>query len=345
MKQYLFILLALLWAAPSLAGVIEGRVVHDDEPVAGLVVNAYRDLDFSAKPVMASAPTDAEGLYRLELPAGRYALYAVDPLRKLFAFCGRNPVLVAGDETWAGLQAVTVTEPVSSGYDEEYAGAIEGRILSDGKPLAGALVYLYLGVEDGLKGQGYRMSVPTDGDGYFAFDNLLASRYFIAVRKRQDGGRVGPVLVGDYLGIYPGNPLTLQAGEALQLTIETVRKVRPERASETFAGNDGPTLRGEIVDSSGRPVAGVHLFAYTERVIGHKRPAALSAPTGDDGRFEIALPEDGVYYIGARQFYGDSPAPGELFGMYEQSADHGLKVERKQKIERLKIVVEPITLN
>jgi hypothetical protein len=100
-----------------------------------------------------------------------------------------------------------------------------------------------------------------------------------------------------------------------------------------------------IVDEQGRPVAGMHLFAYTDRVIGHKRPAALSPPTSQDGRFELQLPSDGLYFVGARQLYGDSPAPDEMFGMYEESADHGLKVESTQPIEELRIVVAPITLN
>lgn len=260
-------------------------------------------------------------------------------------FCGRNPVGVGKEKAWAGLQGVTVTSPVMSSYDEPYSGAIEGRVLFAGKPLPGAYVYLYHSVEDDLKGQGYRMSAPTDADGYFAFDGLTASTYFISARKRQDGGRVGPVRADDYFGVYPENPLLVRSGTSLQIAIETVRKLKEEQASETFTGLAGPILKGEIVDTLGRPVAGMHLFAYTERVIGHKRPAALSSPTLVDGRFELRLPESGEYYIGARQFYGDSPAPGEMFGMYDESADHGLLVEMEQPIKELRIVVEPITLN
>ncbi len=345
MKLFLLIVSFLLAVAPAMAGVIEGRVVHGDDPVIGIEVKVYSDLDFSTEPITFAAPTDSDGLFRIELPAGRYALFASAPERKLFAFCGRNPVSVADATVWAGLQAVTVAEPLASPYDEPYSGAIEGRVLFAGKPLAGAYVYLYHGVEDDLKGQGYRLSMPTDADGFFAFDDLAASSYFVTARKRLAGGRVGPVLEGDYLGVYPGNPLLLRSGQTLQIQLETVRKVKTERASETFAIVDGPVLRGEIVDTAGRPVAGLHLFAYTERVIGHKRPAALSAPTAADGRFELSLPQAGVYFIGARQLYGDSPAPGELFGMYEDSADHGLKVELDQLLDELRIIVEPITLN
>lgn len=345
MRRSLLLLLFLSSAFPAMAGLIEGRVVQGDDPVAGVTVNAYQSLDFSAQPVAVSAPTDVDGGYRLELPVGRYALFASDPQQQLFAFCGRNPVGVDKETTWAGLQAVAVTQPVVGAYDDPYRGSIEGQVLFAGKPLAGAYVYLYIGIEDDLKGQGYRLSMPTDADGFFAFDDLTASNYFIVARKRQNEERVGPVLADDFLGIYPGNPLRVGSGQSLQLQIETVRKLKAERSSETITGLSGPILRGEIVDAEGQPVAGMHLFAYTERVIGHKRPAALSAPTMADGRFELSLPDIGTYYIGARQLYGDSPAPGELFGMYEESADHGLVVESEQPVEKLRIVVEPITLN
>ena len=99
MKFFLTILFALLWIAPASAGVIEGRVVLGDDPVVGVEVHAYPTLDFSLEPVAVSALTDAEGMYRIELPAGRYALFAEDSVRKIFAFCGRNPVGVA-DEIW-----------------------------------------------------------------------------------------------------------------------------------------------------------------------------------------------------------------------------------------------------
>ena len=345
MKYSLLVIFVLLSVVPAMAGVIEGRVIRADEPVVGIEVKAYLTLDFSAEPVAVAAPTDAEGLYRLELPVGSYALYAASAERKLFAFCGRNPVSVADATVWAGLQAVTVTEPTVKSYDEPYSGAIEGEVLFAGKPLVGAYVYLYHGVEDALKGQGYRLSMPTNADGFFAFDDLAASSYFIAARKRQDGGRVGPVLAGDFLGVFPGNPLLLRSGQILQIRLETVRKVKAEQSSETFASMEGPVLRGVIVDANGQPVAGLHMFAYTERVIGHKRPAALSSPTLADGRFELILPKAGLYFIGARQLYGDSPSPGELFGMYEESSDHGLKVGQDQLLDELKIVVEPITLN
>ncbi|NIO40189.1 MAG: hypothetical protein GTO41_08335 [Burkholderiales bacterium] len=103
-------------------------------------------------------------------------------------------------------------------------------------------------------------------------------------------------------------------------------------------------ITGTVVDKSGAGVAGVHVFAYVDRVIGHQRPAAISTPTRANGRFVVNLPAPGTYYVGARQEYGDSPAPGELFGMFDESADHGLTLEKGEQRDDVLIVVEPMEI-
>ncbi|MHB8708200.1 MAG: carboxypeptidase-like regulatory domain-containing protein [Desulfuromonadales bacterium] len=346
MKKLLISILLFALPLPLAAGVIEGRVVRDDQPVAGVTVQAFAGFDFTVAPVAVAAPSTEDGSFRLEVPPGSYALFGWSADRTLFAFCGRSPVTVAADgkALWAGLQAVPVTPPQRAAYADPYSAAIEGRVLLAGKPMAEAHVYLYLDPDEDLKGQGYRMSAPTDADGYFAFDGLPESHYFIAVRKRQDGQKVGPVREGDLYGIYPGNPLMAHAGTTAGITMHLAAKLKDAVEAETFGRGGGPELRGTVIDSSGRGVAGIHVFAYTDRVIGHQRPAALSTPTGPDGAFVVLLPAPGTYYVGARELYGDSPAPGELFGMFEESADHGLTVKAGEKPVELKIVVEPIRL-
>ena len=346
MKRLLIMLMLLALPLPVTAGGIEGRVVGDDQPVAGITVKAFAGLDFSAAPVAVAAPSADDGSFRLELPPGSYALFGWSADRARFAFCGRNPVTVdAGGKTvWAGLQAVPAEAPVMGPYDDPYGAAIEGRVLFAGKPLADAYVYLYLDSNEDLKGQGYRMSPPTAADGAFFFDSLPESSYFLVARKRQDGQKVGPVRERDLFGIYPGNPLAAHAGKSARVIIHLAAKAKDAAEVETFGRGGGPELRGIVTDPAGQGVAGVHVFAYTDRVIGHQRPAALSTPTNSDGVFVVHLPGPGTYYVGARQLYGDSPAPGELFGMFEGSADHGLTVNAGEKPVELKIVVEPIRL-
>ena len=345
MKRLLF-LLVLLVVVPGalLAATIEGRVVNGDDPLAGVVVAAYTTLDFSSEPVARSAPSDSDGIYRLDLPVGTYALFGWNADHSRFAFCGRNPVNLGEEAAWIGLQSVRVEQPTTTVYDDEYSAAIEGQVLHGGVPLAGANVYLYLDVGEDLKGQGYRLSLPTADDGYFRFDGLPESNYFLVARGRQNGQRVGPVQEGDQFGIYPGNPLTARSGQVQQVKLHSVTKLKEASESETFGRATGPVLSGVIVDPSGRAVAGVHAFAYVDRVIGHQRPAAISTPTAADGRFLVNFPEPGTYYLGAREAYGDSPAPGELFGMYEESADHGLTLGQGDRLENVRIVVEPVAI-
>jgi hypothetical protein len=339
---FLFLFLSLVCPAGE-AGVLEGRVVHGIDPVSGIKVSAYKSLDFTGEP-LGTAATDAEGLYRLELPAGLYALFARDDGRGLFAFCGRNPVAVAEGRSWAGLQAVKMTPPQVAPYDDEYSGAIEGRVLFEGEPVAEARVYLYLDADTDLKGQGYRLSPPTGAQGRFSFEGLPESSYFLVARKRAGGGRVGPVREGDLQGVFHANPLYVKAGHLQQISIPMVTKMQQESGSETFVRATGMAVKGRAVNAEGAPLAGVHAFAYPDRVIGHQRPASLSLPTGEDGRFTLFFTEPGIYYIGAREEYGDSPMPGELFGMYDETADHGLEVVEGKTLRDVRIMVEPIRL-
>lgn len=337
-------ILLLLFPVVLFAGTIEGRVVMVDREMPGVVVAAYKTLDYSAEPIARSKPSDSEGSFRLELPAGSYALFGWDANNTRFAFCGRNPVQLGEGTIWVGLQAVQVDSARTLVYDDEYSAAIEGQVLHNGLPVAGAYVYLYFDVAEALKGLGYRLSLPTGDDGYFRFDGLPESNYFLVARARQNGRRVGPVQEGDLLGIYSGNPLTARAGTVQQVKLRTVAKLKGAAESETFSSAHGPVLKGIVLDHEGRGVAGVHVFAYVDRVIGHQRPAAISSPTTNDGRFVVNLPEPGTYYVGAREAYGDSPAPEELFGMYEESADHGLTLKEGQILDNIRIVVEPIAL-
>lgn len=345
MKNLLLTFLLLMLANAAPAAWIEGRVVNDGEPHAGVVVGAWTTLDFNVPAVALAAPTADDGSFRLELPQGDYALFGWSADRSLFAFCGRNPVPLAGENVWAGLQVVAVDAPVTAAYDDPYSAAVEGRVLHQGQPLAGAYVSLYLDVADDLKGQGYRLSQPTGADGYFRFDGLPESSYFLVARARRSGERVGPVQEGDLFGVFSGNPLTAIAGSVQQVVLHAVAKQKDAAGSETFGRATGPVLRGTIVDHAGKGVAGIHVFAYVDRVIGHQRPAAISTPTGADGQFTVNLPAAGTYYVGAREAYGDSPAPGELFGMYEGSADHGMLLAEGETREGVRILVEPVSLD
>lgn len=344
MKLVLTIVLIFFYAFSALATQVEGRVVLGTEPLAGMQVRAYKDLDPSGTAVAESEMTGQDGLYKIQIPEGFFALYARSADGKYFAFCGRNPLRAQGDVLWAGLQAVEVHPEEQTAYDDEYTAALEGVVSIAGATVADAYVSLYLDAAEDLKGQGYRLSAPTGEDGTFMFDGLPESDYFLVVRKRRNGARVGPLSEGDALGVFAGNPISLKAGQLTRVMVPLVVR-QPNDQGENIPDRPGTiSLTGRVIDGTGQPRAGLHVFAYRDAVIGHQRPAALSPPTGVEGRFLLSFRDPGVYYVGARQFYGDSPAPGELFGLYEGSANHGLTVT-SGKNSPIEITVLPISID
>ena len=351
----LLLLLLLPLLVPTLASgaVVEGRVVmatvskgsettlNSSVPVSGISICAFTTFS-DLKPVGCSAPSNREGNYSLMLPTGIYHLSGFNVDSTLFAFSGKTSVAVTDSQpTWLGLQAVPVIANQIHEYDVDTSGGIGGKLYFDGKPLATAFLYLYHADDVSLRGQGYRISLPTEQDGSFQFDDLPADSYLLVARKRQSGSKVGPVVAGDYVAFVPNWLVTIADGEQIDLQLNAITKT--EDQSET-GGKNQPILQGIVTDEKGEPVKGVHIFAYRNRVIGHQQPTALSPTTKNDGTFRIILPDAGIFYIGAREYYGDSPEPGELFGLYEGSTDHGMKLGTGEKRTDIIIRVEPVKI-
>jgi hypothetical protein len=334
-----------LLTGPAWGARIEGRVVFGDSPLAAMQVFASADLNPQGNKLAGPVLTDEQGYFQLDVETENVAIYAFSADGRYFAFCGRNPLRVLPDQkNWAGLQAVAVAEPAISPYADEYSAALEGVVVNDGEPLADAYVSLYLDAGEDLKGQGYRISAPTATDGYFSFDGLPQSSYYLVARKRTNASRVGPLEEGDMLGIYAGNPLSLIAGQRVKIQLPVVERQPFNDRTSLLSRAGAGCLEGNIYDQQQRPQAGLHAFAYRNKVIGHQRPDAISAITGTDGGFELCFGSPGVYYLGARQAFGDSPAPGELFGLYEGNADHSFHVGQDRQ-ERIEIRVAPISLD
>ena len=97
-----------------------------------------------------------------------------------------------------------------------------------------------------------------------------------------------------------------------------------------------------VVDNAGAPVSGVYVFAYRNRGVGHGMPDFRTLPTRTDGTFALSLGEGGLFYVGAREHAGGSPQPGEWFGFYEESADHGITVPADRTVDRIRIPVRRV---
>jgi hypothetical protein len=305
---------------------------------------ALRGLDGHLK---AETVSDHEGVYRFpSLAPGSYRLEATaETPEPLGAVAGKNPLRLApGVTAWVGLQAVPREEPIYRPVTEpsEGFGRLAGTVRFRGQAVSGAVVYLYLDEDQELKGPGYRQSFPTGPDGVYEMDEVAEGEYFVAVRKRKTGELAGPVRLGDLYGVVLTNPVAVRSGEETVLPLHLVRKVRDDDPNLDLLALTETGIRGRVVDVGRRPVAGAYVFAYRNRIIGHGKPDFLTLPTGPDGTFSLPLGEGGLFYVGARERAGGSPAPGERFGLYEGTPDHGIVVPHGKILDEVDIAVREV---
>jgi hypothetical protein len=340
-------------AAP--VAVVSGKVTREGEGIAGARVFAYPGFEAFRErhAAAASEPSGGDGVYRLALPAGTYVLAAKRlegqgdaplPPGGLFAYHGSNPFTLApGSATEISFSlARKEREPVVAPGDEPGSGTLKGIATWQGRPLAGATVKLYLDAADDFRGIGYAAAPPTDESGAFRFDYLPESAYYVVARKRAAGPGAGPLAEGDWYGWFWGNPVAVRAGTEVAIDLELVSKGRDAGSADSRPRPSGTSISGRIVDAAGAAVPGAHAFAYEEKVMSHKKPAFLSAAAGADGRYVLHLSRGGTFYVGARSGYGDSPARGEWYGLFDGTADHAVNVEEGKVRDGVDIVVERI---
>ncbi|WP_025322870.1 carboxypeptidase-like regulatory domain-containing protein [Deferrisoma camini] len=341
MRGWAVLLVGAILSACAPRAAVRGRVMHDSSPLAGARVR----LEPTNGGAGAEVRTGPDGRFEVpHLPPGPYRVEARGP-GPLAAIPGQNPVyLPPGQPVWIGLQAVPAESPTFAPLAdaEPGFGSIVGRVLHRGRPVEGAVVSLYADESRGLRGPGIQDSFPTGPDGGYVIEGVLAGRYWVVARKRLHEGGMGPVRKGDLYGIAPANPVPIRDGQETRLDIHLVQKEQDTAPDAGSMELTGTGVRGRVVDPQGRPVAGVYVFAYRNRTIGHGMPDFRTLPTGPDGRFELPLGEGGLFYLGGRENSGGSPRPGEWFGFYEGSPDHGLVVPRGRVLEGVEIVVKRV---
>lgn len=341
-------------AAPS---GIEGRVVYRDEGVKDARVHAYRSYDDlnNNRPFASSTPTADDGTFKMELPPGEKILFVAKrraagaedgPLAEgdLAAFHGSNPITIApGSYLHVGFSTVKQGPPPSyADGSDPTSGSIEGIATYRGEPLEGVRVSIFLMQEGDFRGLGFADSPPTRKSGKFRFEFLPETKYFMVARKRVSGQGAGPMKDGDYYGYYPGNPVPVHAGKITKVEFELVSKAAEIGKEDSLFRDTGTQIKGRILDKQGKPVKGVYAFAYVDKVMAHKRPESISREVDAEGRYTLYLPTGGIYYIGARSSYGDSPGVGEWYGRYDGTPDHSVKVESGKSQGDIDVVVEKI---
>lgn len=201
---------------------------------------------------------------------------------------------------------------------EDWHGARITGVLWDqsGRPLQGGYVYAYGGSRANILGPADAMSENTKPDGIYELI-LPAGEYRIVARKRISGAIGGPLRNGDLTGSRKGTVTVDSQGVSgidIDLRVfEEGRDADPARIISTDT-----VVTGTVLDEAGNPVAGAHAFAYS----GEFRmdpPDFLSKATGQDGRFTLNLPGEGIYTVGARTGYRGRPRKGDLVGFWGNS--------------------------
>lgn len=333
------IALLLVCASAQAATGISGRVAWRGELVEGVTVRAYDSVAGLAagEVVAASQPTATDGTYQLDLPPGRYVLTARDydgaptPGRHYCYYSGSPVQVVQGRRTHVGFNLIRIPETVAPQMGQR--SGLKGNISFQGAPLEKSYLYVYKDAAKGFKGPAY--FIQPVADGTFRL-RLPPGEYFLLARKRAKGGQFGPIEIGDYFNYYYGNPVRIKEGETHTIDLETIARLSMLEAAEgvPFQG-----VTGQVLGASGQPVAGLHVFAYRNKEM-TGTPDYFSPATGSDGRFELALPEPGTWYLLSRENFGGPAVAGEQYGRYLDDPAHAIHLQVDQKPMEIVIHVQ-----
>lgn len=172
------------------------------------------------------------------------------------------------------------------------AALLRGRVADiDGRPVAGAKLFVYDSAN--VRRPATFISPPSAADGTVAI-TVPPGTYWVVARFKQDES-YGPLMPGDK---HSGEPavmdLTTEAELEQDFTVADIRELGRKR--QTIAA-DSLRLKGRVLDAEGNPVAGAYVFASTIKG-GTRIPDYVSAWTGADGTYMLALPSGPKYFLG-----------------------------------------------
>ena len=342
MKYFVGLFICLIFIPTSLLAAtgVQGRVAWRGELIPGVQVRAYRSIEaIAAEQVVATSdPTDQDGLYRLELPAGRYYLtarnYATKPQPgDYFCYYSGAPVTVPQDGfKQVGFNLIQIPEELPA--KEGPRSGVWGEISFQGQPLERTYLYIYKSTENDFKGPAWFVQPVEKGSFRMS---LPPGDYWLLARKRLKGGQYGPIEIGDYFNFYYGNPLRIQKNELKNIQLETITRLSmlEEDPDAVFSG-----ISGVVVNSDRQPAAGVRVFAYRSATM-TGTPAFISAATDEKGQFKLIIPEAGAYWLLAREAIGGPAATGELYGKLHTEENSGVKLTQQQMSQEVRIDVSP----
>ena len=242
------------------------------------------------------ATTDADGRYEfVEVAEGRYTItaskgsYVALQYGQRRAFEPGRPVALAEGQD---LSQVDFALPRGS--------VITGRITDEfGEPLAGAFVQVQR-YQYGPSGQrqltfgGGSGLVVTNDLGEFRAYGLMPGEYVVSGMLRQpmspQGGNPNDANEGFAPTFYPG---TANAAEAELVRVELAQETSIHL---TLLAGRMARVSGVVIDSVGKPLAGVRLMVRTAPGAGSMMTSNIST-TGADGSFSLNNVPPGEYYL------------------------------------------------
>lgn len=204
-----------------------GQLTYNGEPLEGAVVTVYTDLNNQLKGMGLgmTAPTDAEGIFEADIPAGTYYLVArkrnsgafMGPLRDgdFFGFYAANPLQIKeGELGRVTIAMLEVPQKVIRLADRLFGQTSISGIVVDGedKPVGGIRVLLY--DNPMMLNRPLYVSQPSADDGSFVLSFPAGGIYFLAARDSLGG----PPMPGQKYGRYLGSPdgsVRLKSGQKL----------------------------------------------------------------------------------------------------------------------------------
>jgi hypothetical protein len=198
-------------------------------------------------------------------------------------------------------------------------GLVKGKVNYQGKPLGGAVVYLYSDYKGGFKGKPDFQAGPTGADGVFEAA-VPGGRYYLIARKSLGGG--DELKPGDFYSYYGGNPVVVGGGETINIGVNCSPIID---AGERYKSG-GVGIRGKVY-ADGKPLERARVTLYQDGDTIFRGIGYASVLTSKDGDFSFNL-EPGTYYVVTRKRAGeDRMGPlgeGDSFGF---AADNPVEVK------------------
>ena len=280
---------ALLAARVLAAQAVEGTVIGDGRPLAGVKVELAQNGS-----AMRRAITDAQGVFRFDdVAAGDYALeYTLQGYREV----GRPASNARRVHVAAG------TNPIRIEARMLHLGRVSGRVIGEGEPMARADVQLLLA--GNLIGQIER----SDAKGEFEFKDIDPGTYLLSARPTRGAAPPAERDGQKFAWVRTWYPSSADSTGALKVTVAPGTNVGGEEI--VLRALPAHRVSGRVLSPTGEGVPGATVKGAPPNEIGSAE-FEVETRSQNDGTFEFDALPDGEWRItaeaeleGARHYVG-----------------------------------------